>query len=66
MNVVEPILFQAKINPNGIAICTPGTAMDFVTYAGLARLIDNAGHQALAMGLQPGTIVAIYGRPFAI
>lgn len=60
MNVVEPILFQAKINPNGIAICTPGTAMDFVTYAGLARLIDNAGHQALAMGLQPGTIVAIY------
>jgi hypothetical protein len=24
MNIVEPILFQAKINPNSIAICTPG------------------------------------------
>jgi acyl-coenzyme A synthetase/AMP-(fatty) acid ligase len=60
MNIVEPILFQAKINPNGIAICTPGTAMDFVTYAGLARVIDNIGQVALAMGLVPGNIVAIY------
>src|SRR5262245_1338828 len=60
MNIVEPILFQAKINPNGIAICTPGPAMDFVTYAGLARATDNIGHMALTMGLVPGNSVAIY------
>jgi acyl-coenzyme A synthetase/AMP-(fatty) acid ligase len=60
MNIVEPILFQAKINPNSIAICTPGTRMDFVTYAGLARIIDSLGHVALSLGLARGDIVAIY------
>ena len=60
MNIVEPILFQAKINPNSIAICTPGTRMDFVTYAGLARIIDSLGHVALSLGLKRGDIVAIY------
>ena len=48
MNIVEPILFQARINPNSIAICTPGTRMDFVTYAGLARIIDSLGRVARA------------------
>jgi acyl-coenzyme A synthetase/AMP-(fatty) acid ligase len=60
MNIVEPIIFQAKINPNNIAICTPGTRMDFVTYAGLARIIDNLGRVALSLGLTRGDIVAIY------
>ncbi len=60
MNIVEPIIFQAKINPNSIAICTPGTRMDFVTYAGLARIIDSLGRVALSLGLARGDIVAIY------
>ena len=60
MNIVEPIIFQAKINPNSVAICTPGTRMDFVTYAGLARIIDNLGRVALSLGLARGNIVAIY------
>jgi acyl-coenzyme A synthetase/AMP-(fatty) acid ligase len=60
MNIVEPIIFQSKINPNSIAICTPGTAMDFVTSAGLARMIDNVGRVALSLGLVRGNIVAIY------
>ena len=60
MNIVEPIVFQAKINPNSIAICTPGTRMDFVTYAGLARIVDNLGRVALSLGLARGDIVAIY------
>ena len=60
MNIVEPIIFQSKINPNSIAICTPGTRMDFVTYAGLARIIDRLGHAALSLGLARGDIVAIY------
>jgi fatty-acyl-CoA synthase len=60
MNIVEPIIFQSKINPNSIAICTPGMAMDFVTYAGLARIMDNVGRVALSLGLARGDIVAIY------
>ena len=60
MNIVEPIIFQSKINPNSIAICTPGTRMDFVTYAGLARMIDNVGRAVLSLGLARGNIVAIY------
>ena len=60
MNIVEPILFQARINPNSIAICTPGARMDFVTYAGLARIIDSVGRVALSLGLVRGNIVAIY------
>jgi acyl-coenzyme A synthetase/AMP-(fatty) acid ligase len=61
MNIVEPILFQAKINPSSIAICTPGTRMDFVTYAGLARIIDSLGRVALSLGLARGDIVAVHG-----
>ena len=60
MNIVEPIIFQSKINPNSVAICTPGTRMDFVTYAGLARIIDSLGRVALSLGLARGSIVAIY------
>jgi len=60
MNIVEPIIFQSKINPNNIAICTPGTAMDFVTYAGLARIMESVGGVALSLGLARGHIVAIY------
>jgi acyl-coenzyme A synthetase/AMP-(fatty) acid ligase len=60
MNIVEPILFQARINPNSIAICTPGTRMDFVTCAGLARIIDSLGRVALSLGLARGDIVAIH------
>jgi len=60
MNIVDPIIFQARINPNSIAICTPGTRMDFVTYAGLARIIDSLGRVALSLGLARGDIVAIY------
>lgn len=60
MNIVEPIIFQARINPNSIAICTPGTRMDFVTYAGLARIIDNLGRVVLSLGLAREDIVAIY------
>jgi acyl-coenzyme A synthetase/AMP-(fatty) acid ligase len=60
MNIVEPIIFQAKINPNSIAICTPGTRMDFVTYAGLAQVIDSLGRVVLSLGLARGDIVAIY------
>ena len=34
--------------------------MDFVTYAGLAQIIDSLGRVALSLGLARGDIVAIY------
>jgi acyl-CoA synthetase (AMP-forming)/AMP-acid ligase II len=59
MNIVDPILFQAKINPGGIAICTPGTARESVTYGELARMVNNIGRRAHFLGLASGNVVAI-------
>jgi acyl-coenzyme A synthetase/AMP-(fatty) acid ligase len=59
MNVVDPILFQAKINPDGVAICTPGAGMEAVTYGNLAHMMNNVGRTALALGLTRGNVVAI-------
>src|SRR5262245_63070999 len=60
MNVVEPILFQAKHNPPAPAMCAPGTALGIVSYARLARFIHSVGHRAVRLGVAPGQIVAIH------
>jgi len=59
MNIVDPILFQAKINPHGVAICTPGAGMEAVTYGNLAHMMNNVGRTALSLGLTRGNVVAI-------
>jgi acyl-coenzyme A synthetase/AMP-(fatty) acid ligase len=59
MNIVDPILFQAKINPEGIAICTPGAGMEAVTYGNLEHMMNNVGRTALSLGLARGDVVAI-------
>jgi acyl-CoA synthetase (AMP-forming)/AMP-acid ligase II len=59
MNIVDAILFQARINPNGIAICTPGTAVECITYGRLARQIRKLGHVANGLDLEPGRVVAV-------
>src|SRR5262245_42398028 len=59
MNVVEPILFQAKHDPPAPAMCAPGTALGIVSYARLARFIHSVGHRAVRLGVAPGHIVAI-------
>ena len=60
MNVVEPILFQCKLNPLAVAICVPGSKDGSVTYGILEQLIHNVGRSALKSGIAPGTLVAIY------
>jgi acyl-CoA synthetase (AMP-forming)/AMP-acid ligase II len=60
MNIVDPILFQCRLNPHGPAICTPGTANDSVSYGQLERLIHNTTRAALARGLVPGYVVALF------
>lgn len=59
MNVVEPILFQAKHAPPAPAMCAPGTAMGVVSYARLARFIHNVGRRAISAGISPGDVVVL-------
>src|SRR5215831_421939 len=59
MNVVTPILFQAKLDPPAPALCAPGTALGVISYARLARFIHNVAHRAISVGIAPKQIVAI-------
>ena len=60
MNIVEPILFQAKHDPPAPAMCAPGTALGVISYARLARFIHSVGHRAVRLGIAPGQVVAIH------
>jgi acyl-CoA synthetase (AMP-forming)/AMP-acid ligase II len=62
MNIVEPILFQCKLNPLTPAICAPGSQISSVNYGTLEKLIHNAAQAALRTGLAPGQTVAIFVR----
>jgi acyl-CoA synthetase (AMP-forming)/AMP-acid ligase II len=60
MNIVEPILFQARHDPPAPAMCAPGTALGIISYARLARFIHSVGHRAVRLGVAPGQVVAIH------
>jgi acyl-coenzyme A synthetase/AMP-(fatty) acid ligase len=62
MNIVEPILFQARHNAPAPAMCAPGMALGLISYGRLAQFINNIGRRALALGLPPNAIVAIHVR----
>ncbi|MPZ40567.1 MAG: AMP-binding protein [Rhizobiales bacterium] len=59
MNIVDPILFQCKLNPPAAAICAPGTTFNVVSYGRLERFIHNVSRVGLSLGLEAGQIVAI-------
>lgn len=60
MNVVEPILFQCKLNPLTTAICVPGSKVESVRYADLEQFIHNTAQMVLKSGITPGSLVAIH------
>ena len=60
MNIVEPILFQCKLNPLAMALCVPGSKYGPVNYGMLERFIHNSARTALNYGIAPGTLVAIH------
>jgi acyl-CoA synthetase (AMP-forming)/AMP-acid ligase II len=60
MNVVEPVLFQCKLNPLTTAICVPGSRLDSITYGALESYIHNVARKAVKAGIAPGQIVATY------
>jgi len=57
MNVVDPILFQAKFQPEAPALCAQG--IDVVSYARLVAQINNVARRALASGLERGSVAAL-------
>ncbi len=60
MNIVDPILYQCKINPLVTAICAPGANVASINYATLERSIHSAARSALKAGLAPGQTVALF------
>jgi acyl-CoA synthetase (AMP-forming)/AMP-acid ligase II len=60
MNIIEPILFQCKLNPITTAICVPGSKFGSVSYGMLEAFIHNVARTALKSGIMPGNIVATF------
>jgi fatty-acyl-CoA synthase len=60
MNIVDPILYQCKINPLVTAICMPGANVASINYATLERSIHSAARSALKTGLAPGQTAALF------
>jgi acyl-CoA synthetase (AMP-forming)/AMP-acid ligase II len=60
MNIIEPMLFQCKLNPLALAICVPGSPYGSVTYGMLERFIQSTAQMAVKSGVTPGNVVAIY------
>jgi fatty-acyl-CoA synthase len=57
MNIIEPILFQARFQPEAPALCAQG--IDVVSYARLVGQMNNVARQAAACGLKRGNVVAL-------
>src|SRR5262245_2856244 len=62
MNIVEPILYQCKLNPLTLAIAATGSKVDTVNYGTLEKLIHNAAQAALKAGIAPRQIVGVFVR----
>jgi acyl-CoA synthetase (AMP-forming)/AMP-acid ligase II len=60
MNLVEPIFVQARNKPAEIALAAPGTEFHTVSYARLARCINNVCRRVISAGLSAGSRVAIF------
>lgn len=57
MNIVDPILFQARYQPEAPALCAQG--IDVISYAQLLIQMDSVARRAAACGLKRGNVVAL-------
>jgi acyl-coenzyme A synthetase/AMP-(fatty) acid ligase len=57
MNIVEPILFQAKCQPEAPALCAQGN--DVISYARLVFQMSVIARRAMSLGLERGNVVAL-------
>jgi acyl-coenzyme A synthetase/AMP-(fatty) acid ligase len=59
VNIVDPILFQCRINAEQPAISAPGRTIDVVTYAQLEGLLHNLTRVVLEFNFEPGQVVGL-------
>src|SRR6266704_1921991 len=59
MNIVEPILFQCRINGDQPAICAPGDNFDAMTYAELEFMLNALTRAVVQHGFQRGQVVGV-------
>lgn len=57
MNIVEPILFQARCQPEAPALCAQG--IDVISYARLAAQMNSVARRAMSQGLKRGDVVVL-------
>jgi acyl-CoA synthetase (AMP-forming)/AMP-acid ligase II len=58
-NLIDSILFQCRNQPPAAAICAPGAQIGLVSYRRLEQFIHNACRRVLALGISPGSVVAV-------
>jgi acyl-coenzyme A synthetase/AMP-(fatty) acid ligase len=59
VNIVDPILFQCRVNADQPAICAPGTNLEAMTYAQLEFMLNALTRAVLALGFQRGQVVGV-------
>jgi acyl-coenzyme A synthetase/AMP-(fatty) acid ligase len=59
VNIVDPILFQCRVNADQPAICAPGARLEPVTYAQLEYMLNSVTRSVLQFGFKPGDIVGV-------
>lgn len=59
MNIVDPILFQCRINADQPAICAPGANVEAMTYAQLEFMLNALTRAVLQLGFQRGQVVGV-------
>jgi acyl-coenzyme A synthetase/AMP-(fatty) acid ligase len=59
VNIVDPILFQCRVNADQPAICAPGARLEPVTYAQLEYMLNSVTRAVLQFDFKPGDIVGI-------
>jgi len=59
LNIVSPILAQARFAPAALAICMPGAPQPHISYGRLAAMLNNVANHAHSVGLRRGDTVAI-------
>ncbi len=59
MNIVDPILFQCRLNAEQPAICAPGSKIEPITYSELEHMINCLTRVVLRLQLERGQIVGV-------
>ena len=59
MNIVDPILFQCRMNAEQPAICAPGDRLEPLTYARMGFALNSVTRTVLQFGFKPGDIVGV-------